>query len=327
MSNWKQATDALAAQKLLKPRVPLTVDFHMDVPWQMYKQGPFKFDKGVHYSALSTRNVRRGGPQAMFFALYLSDPMQSSLGAESIKAAIDWQIQQIVEQEEYYIVDTAEKAFNAVDRNLIPIFLGLEGGRIIRNDLKRLEYLRTKGVRYLTLTHNSNTDWADSATDHRCHGGLTGFGHKVVQKCNELDIYVDVSHASEETADNAMFVSRKPVIATHSGAKGLISHSRNLTNPQIKKIAATGGVIGVPFAAKFVGPNAMCVTDHIQYMYDLVGPLHIAIGSDFDGASMVAEARDISDWKRIVVDQLADRKYADDEIDAIAGGNILRLMN
>lgn len=339
-SNWKNATDLLSAQqageqfigpllpeqKRLKARVPLTVDFHMDVPWQMYKLGPFAFDKGVHYSKVSTQGLRRGGPQAIFCALYLSDPVQSSLSATATNAAIEWQIKTLEDQKECYIVDTTEKAFNAVDRNLIPLFLGLEGGRLLLNSLLRLEYLRSRGVRYLTLTHNANTDWADSATDHRMHGGLTDFGRKVVKECNKLGVYVDVSHASDETAEHAMFVSSKPVLATHSGCRGLVSHPRNLTDPMIKKIAATRGLIGVPFASKFVGPNAMCVADHIQYIYDLVGPQHIAIGSDMDGAAMVAEARDVSDWKRIVVDSLADRKFGDDEIDAIAGGNILRLM-
>lgn len=307
----------------------ITIDAHIDIPWIMTKKGPFE---------LSTNNLGKdsqtdfprmniGGLNGAFFALYLSDKMQDEKGYEWCRAEIGHQIARIKNQKNCEIVDRRHDAKIAVLSGLTPIFLGLEGGRLIGTDIDFLNELRASKVRYLTLTHNKNTFWADSATDEPKMYGIGKFGKKVIERCNELGIYVDVSHASDATIRAAIYLSDKPVIASHSGCRSLKDHPRNLPDDLIKAIAKTGGVIHVPFAKKFIGENWFRVADHIDHIIQLVGPNHVGIGSDLDGADMVSGVLSVADWKRTVMQGLNSMGYGDDLIARIAGENTLRLMD
>lgn len=302
------------------------VDLHVDVPWIMTKYRQFNLADGSPNSMLSLKRMKDGGLHILFCALYLSETLQDDLGPSGVNAAIDRQISWLVGNLGTSLVDSALSAEHVLTWNATPIFLGLEGGRLLNGSLARLRRLRSIGVRYLTLTHNKRTQWADSATDTPYHKGLARFGIDVVKECNELGVFVDISHASDATAEVALSISTKPVLATHSGCRDLNPHPRNLPDHLIKEIAKKGGLIGVPFARKFTGNKWTSVAEHIDHIVQLVGPSYVGIGSDMDGAEMAEGIVDASDWKKVVIDEMYRRGYPDPDIIDIAGRNVLRLM-
>jgi membrane dipeptidase len=130
--------------------------------------------------------------------------------------------------------------------------MGMEGGHMINNSLPVLRTYAQLGVRYLTLTHSVNTDWADSSGDSPKHNGLTDFGKDVVRELNRLGVIVDISHVSDKTFWDAIEVSRAPMIASHSSCRALTGHSRNMTDEMIKALAAKGGVIQINYLDAFI---------------------------------------------------------------------------
>lgn len=307
----------------------ITIDAHIDVPWKFVKFGPFNLhiDHGGGGSfPLDTDypRMKTGGLDAAFFALYLSDQMQDRLGDHRSYQAVQAQIDWLARQDSTVIVQTPEFACVCLERSFHPIFLGLEGGRLIHENLENLREYARKGVRYLTLTHNKNTSWADSATDTPHLRGLSEFGREVVRECENLGVLVDVSHASDYVFWAVANIARKPFIATHSACRKLCEHPRNLTNTQIRELARRGGVIHIPFASRFLGDHS--VTDHIQHVVDLVGPEFVGIGSDLDGALLQPGIRGVQDWAEIVSYPLIRRGFSSGDIRLIRGGNTARLF-
>ena len=311
----------------------MTLDCHIDTPWQFTKQGwkkprgsTFTFDlRQRQASAVDFPRMKEGGLDAAVFALYISDTMQDDLGSYDAWEAILAQISWLHLQPGCSLVADRAAAEVAARNGDVPIFLGLEGGRLIGDTLSKLAVLALCGVRYLTVTHNRNTAWADSATDAPHNGCITAFGKQVVTEAERLGIIMDVSHGSDETALSIINMSTKPVIASHSGCRALVDHPRNLSDVLIQAIAQTGGVIHIPFARRFIGPSALGVIDHIHYVAQLVGVEHVGIGSDLDGAAMADGLEDVSCWSRIR-DGLSDAGYGEDSIDLITGGNTLRVL-
>ncbi len=134
----------------------------------------------------------------------------------------------------------------------IACLIGIEGGHQINNSLAMLRQMYAAGARYMTLTHSSNTDWADSATDNPAHHGLTPFGAEVVREMNRLGMLVDLSHVSEETMKAAIAVSAAPVIFSHSSARALVDHPRNVSDDVLRLVARNGGIVMVNFAPAYV---------------------------------------------------------------------------
>jgi len=133
--------------------------------------------------------------------------------------------------------------------------LGLEGGHAIENSLGTLRVYYDLGARYMTLTHNVTTRWADAALDSAKHGGLNEFGKEVVREMNRLGMLVDLSHVSPGTMSDALDVTEAPVIFSHSGARGLVDHKRNVPDSILRRVPANGGVVMVPFVTSFVSPE------------------------------------------------------------------------
>ncbi len=293
----------------------MTLDFHLDVPHKWHKHGPYDLhNRKMEFTDVDVDfpRMKEGSLDGGFFALYLSDATQDKLGDYESTEAI-WR--QII-------------AINSCNLgNDDPeIFLGLEGGRLIHENLHQLGMYARAGVKYLTITHNKNTSWADSATDKVNIDGITAFGVEVVRECEKLGVLVDISHASDQAAIDILTASTRPVVATHSGCYALLEHPRNLRDYLIKMIASSGGVIGVPFARRFVGTKDGIIR-HIDHICQLTGSCrHAAIGSDLDGAWMVDEVDGVQNWGAVVLDGLWDADYSDGDIDLIAGGNIMRLI-
>jgi len=291
----------------------------------------FYLREGHEQSLFTIDAAHEGGLKAAIFALYLSDVWQDAHTEAEAFEELRIQRNRLINgfrvlfpnpNHNFNLEHFLQDVNDAPD--WFPVLLGLEGGRLIHNSLDRLKTYAEWGIRYLTLTHNRNTNWADSATDFEHIGGLSGFGRDVIKKCNELNILVDVSHASDHTAYDAIDISTKPVIASHSGVRSLVKQPRNLSDSLIKRIAQTGGIICVPFAKRFMGHYK--VSDHINYIVDLVGVNHVGIGSDIDGAVLIPGFTSITQWKDTIVPDLMGAGWSQVDIDKILGGNLLRVL-
>lgn len=296
----------------------------------MHKLGYFKLNENNEgrLSQVDFPRMKLGGLQSAVFALYLSDHAQDQLGWDESLNHICRQLAFLERQHGIAIVDTPETALDAVRVDMVPVFLGLEGGRLLNNQVTMLDRYRKLGVRYLTVTHNKNTDWADSATDTPKHNGLTHLGRVMVCRANHVGILMDVSHGSEQTAWQVLAECSLPPIASHSGCKELRNNPRNLTDDLIKAIAHKKGVVCIPFAKRFVGPTWRSVLDHVDHVVQTTGDTKfVGIGSDLDGADLAFGIDDVSDWKKVVLDECADRGFSNDCIAQIAGGNLLRVLS
>ena len=209
--------------------------------------------------------------------------------------------------------------------------IGLEGAEALGRDLAVLRALHELGLRVLGLTWNERNALADGAGEAQAGGGLTRFGREVVAECNRLGIVLDASHLCERSFWDLLECSSQPVIASHSNVFRLCAHERNLRDPQIRALAAAGGVMGCNFYAAFLDAaparaDVGRVCDHIDAVCALVGPRHMGLGSDFDGIDQTP--RGLEDWGRMqaVAEELLRRGYTEDAVRLILGGNFLRLF-
>lgn len=304
----------------------LTFDAHIDVPWQFTKQGVYNlWERGK--GAVDFPRMEKGGLASACFALYLSDPMQDRLGPEASLKVIYDQITCVRDQSACRIVENINGATTAFVQNTVPIWFGLEGGRLLHNEERNLRKLRDQKVRYLTLCHNRNTDWCNSATDIPLHSkGLGPLARPIIKTCNELGIFLDVSHAHDSAIGEAWAISHKPIIATHSASRHLVDLPRNLNDTFAKMIMSGGGIIGVPFAKRFLGKYT--VAEHIDHFAQLISsPKHVGIGSDLDGAEMCDACPDASHWYDAFADDLSLLDWTDDAIADVAGNNFMRILD
>lgn len=230
----------------------IVVDTHDDTT-QRFLDG--KFDLGVSHSdgSIDIPRMKQGGLGAIFFSIWMDGKIT---GPEAVKRALD-QIDAVREQvrmhpKEIVLVTTAEGVREAHRQGKIAALMGVEGGHMIDNDLGVLRAYAALGVRYMTLTHMVNTDWADSSTDKPAHNGLTDFGKQVVAEMNRLSVMVDISHVSDKTFYDALAISKAPLIASHSSCRALCDAPRNMTDDMMRALAAKGGVIQINYHIGFL---------------------------------------------------------------------------
>ncbi|MGW1593323.1 dipeptidase [Streptomyces sp. NPDC002343] len=233
------------------------VDGHNDLPWALREQVRYDLDAldiaGDRRDRLHTDlpRLRAGGVGAQYWSVYV--PAEQP---EPVAATLE-QIDCVHRMLERYPADLAP-ARTAADLEAaradgrIASLMGAEGGHSIANSLGTLRALYALGVRYMTLTHNSNVDWADSATDEPRAGGLTAFGREVVREMNRLGMLVDLSHVAATTMRDALDASAAPVIFSHSSARAVCDHPRNIPDDVLERLPANGGVAMVTFVPKFV---------------------------------------------------------------------------
>ena len=209
--------------------------------------------------------------------------------------------------------------------------LAVEGGHAIENDLEKLKELYHKGMRCFTITWNNSTDWAASAQNPQsATKGLSDFGKQVIRTLDSLGVIIDVSHTGIKTIQDILSITKNPIIASHSGARALRDHYRNLYDNQIVAIANTGGVIGVVFYPSFLSPSRHAdietVKAHIDHIVHLVGIDHVALGSDFDGISSTPVGlEDVSQLPHLTM-ALLKHGYSNAEVKKILGENFLRVF-
>lgn len=245
------------------------IDGHNDLPWALRKDGFYDFDK-VDIAASQPQlhtdlaRLRAGGVRGQFWSVFVPSeevtdlPTTGDFFADTCEQ-ID-AVHRMVERypEDLQLVTTADQLDSLLAKESGPIasMMGAEGGHSIDDSLGALRSLHRLGVRYLTLTHNDNNNWADSATDEPRHDGLSDFGKQVVAEMNRIGMMVDLSHVAPSTMRDALEVSRAPVIFSHSSAYAVNDHPRNVPDDVLTGLAAGGGICMVTFVTPFVSPAA-----------------------------------------------------------------------
>jgi membrane dipeptidase len=230
----------------------IVVDTHADTT-QRLMDGDFDLAARDPKGSVDIPRLKEGGIDAIFFSIWVPSKVT---GPVAVKHATE-QIQAVREQVRKHSNDLALATSAAAVReirkqNKIAVLLGVEGGHMINSDLSVLRKYFASGVRYMTLTHSGNAEWADSSTARPAHNGLSAFGKEVIGEMNRLGMMVDVSHVSDKTFRDVISVSKAPVIASHSGCRTVCDHPRNMSDAMIRELAAKGGVIQINFHVGFL---------------------------------------------------------------------------
>ena len=239
----------------------ILVDGHNDLPWAVRSDKQAKGDvalydlRGKVSGHTDIERLRRGGLGAQFWSVYIPGELPGGFARTQLEQ-IDIARQIIARYPETFRLAGTVAEIRAAHRNgRIASLLGIEGGHAIENSLGALRAYYDLGVRYMTLTHNVHTDWADSAALPPKHDGLTAFGEQVVLEMNRLGMLVDLSHTADATMDDALRVSKAPVIFSHSSARALCDTPRNVPDAILRRVAQNGGVVMVTFVAGFIDPE------------------------------------------------------------------------
>lgn len=315
----------------------ITIDTHGDTPMLMEQaETTYDFTVRAERALVDLPKMQDGGLHASFMVAYVPQGVCDEKGhaaafdlANRTLDALERSIN--ATQDKVVLCATAEEIRQAFRNGKKAIIRGLENAYPLAQDLSRITHFAQRGVRYITLCHNGDNEVCDSAARSQGrHGGLSAFGREVVKEMNRLGILIDVSHCGSSTVRDVVALSTTPIIASHSSCRALCDHPRNLTDDEIRAIAATGGVVQLCMYSGFVLKNGKDATvlnfvDHICHAMNLVGADHIGIGTDFDGDGEVIGCRDASTVIRITM-ELIRRGVNEVDLRKIWGGNILRLL-
>ena len=230
----------------------IILDTHDDTTQRFFSKD-FSLGKRNPDGHIDIPRMREGGMNGIFFSIWIDGRI---MGAPAVQKALD-QIDAVHENVRKFSSDlvfarTAEQVRRAHAQGKIAALMGVEGGHMIGNDIRIVRVFADLGVRYMTLTHFYNDEWADSSTDKPTHNGLTDFGKDVVREMNRQGMMVDISHVSDKTFYDALEVSRAPLIASHSSCRMLCNHPRDMSDDMIKALAAKGGVIQINYEMTFI---------------------------------------------------------------------------
>jgi len=357
-----------AAEQLLR-RVPL-IDGHNDLAWAVRANESLSVaDLDRLQPSLQTDLVRlqKGRVGGQLWSVYVPCRFK---GSDAVTVTFE-QIEFVHRMIERYpsrlsLATSAAQVEDAFATGRVASLLGAEGGHCIGDSLEILRAFYRLGVRYLTLTHNENTSWAESATDVSI-GGLGRFGYEVISEMNLLGMLVDLAHTSRSTALAGIETSRAPVVITHSSCRGVVDHPRNVDDETMRALADAGGVLMLTFVPSFISaecadwdadlrqkavsrgmdprnldvmrelakeqqlprPKATLfhVIDHLEYAREMMGVESIGLGGDYDGMSEVPVGlEDVSCYPALFA-ALLERGWSVTDCAKLAGGNILRVMH
>jgi len=341
-------------------RVPL-IDGHNDLAWTVreFKGGPgdvAAYDlRTARAGHTDLPRLRAGRVGAQFWSVYVP-------GDRAAEGFVRVQLEQIDlarriiarYPEAMTLVFGADEIDHAFRDGKIASLLGAEGGHTIVDSLAVLRSYYALGVRYMTLTHNVHTRWADCAALPGRHGGLTRFGEEVVREMNRLGMLVDLSHVADATMDDALRVSAAPVIFSHSSARALTDVPRNVPDEILRRVTSNGGIVMVTFLPAYVSQEAADdrelrrqakgkrapgiaarpppratlaqVADHVEHIRRVAGVDHVGIGGDFDGMSAAPVGlEDVAKYPQLFA-ELVRRGWTDAELEKLAGNNLLRVL-
>lgn len=338
----------------------LTLDTHCDTP-MFFPQG-VQFDRRDPRILVDLHKMTEGRQDAVTMVAYLPQPKigetfsskidlkgirdhnpellarYPGLGEETPRInptqyadLIFDKIESIVQKNSRYlsIARTPADLYNDKRNGRKSIMLGIENGLAIERELANLKHFAQRGVVYITLCHNGDNDICDSARGCNTHDGVSSFGEKVIREMNDLGIMVDLSHGGEKSFYDALDISRVPIVCSHSNCKVLCDVPRNLTDDQLRALAAKGGVAHTTLYGGFLRKDGeasvLDAVDHLEHAIRIMGIDHVGIGTDFDGDGGVRGMADSSELINFTI-RLLRRKYSERDIEKIWGGNWLRVM-
>ena len=340
--------------KQLHDRI-LTLDTHCDTP-MFFPQG-VRFDQRDPRILYDLHKMTDGRQDAVIMAAYLPQPQLGEQFSQKVDIAgiqkynpqllspnslqltptqyadlIFDKLEQIVDENSDYIsiARTPADLYEDKRKGRKSIMFGIENGLALNHDLANVRHFAQRGVVYITLCHNGDNDICDSNRGASMHNGVSEFGEKVILRMNDEGIMVDLSHASEKSFYDALDISRTPIVCSHSNCRALCDVPRNLTDDQLRALAAKGGVAHTTFYHGFLRkdtPEAtiLDVVAHLEHAIDIMGIDHVGVGTDFDGDGTVRGCKDASELINFTL-QLLRRRYSEQDIEQIWGGNWLRVM-
>lgn len=310
----------------------LTLDSHCDTP--MFFDQQIDFASRDSKILVDLHKMTEGHLDVTIMVAYLK---QLGLDDEALLAAtakadrILDEIEAMVAKSHQYvnIAYTPNDLYRLKAEGKKAIMLGIENGYAIGNDLSNVERFRKRGVVYMTLCHNGNNQLCGSARFNEEGLGVNAFGEQVIKEMNRVGMMVDISHAGEQTFYDALEISQKPIVASHSSARALCNHPRNLTDDQLKALAKKGGVAQVTLYSGFLKEEGTATIidaiNHLNHMVNIMGIEHVGIGTDFDGDGGIigcASASELINFTRCLLKE----RYNEEDIRRIWGGNFLRVM-
>lgn len=305
----------------------LTLDTHCDTP-MLFPQG-IHFDQRDPRILVDLHKMTEGRLDATIMVAYLPQPTEQP---KAYADAIFDQIEAITKQNSDYvrIARTPEELWANKRAGIKSIMLGIENGIALDGQLENLQHFAERGIVYMTLCHNGDNDICDSASrSQNTWGGVSPFGEQVIREMNRLGILVDMSHAGEKSFYDTLDISSKPIVCSHSSARALCDHPRNLTDDQMRALAAKGGVAQTTIYHGFLRQDSeaciLDVMDHLEHAIQVMGIDHVGLGTDFDGDGGVRGLADASELI-LFTKQLLRRRYSEEDIQKIWGGNFLRVM-
>lgn len=318
----------------------LTLDTHCDTP-MFFPQG-IHFDRRDPRILVDLHKMDEGRQDAVIMAAYLPQSKPGEAFADKVtprfdspKAYADYifdTLEGIVNENIPYlgIAETPADLYENKRIGRHSIMFGIENGLAIEHDPANVEHFARRGVVYITLCHNGDNDICDSARGAGTHGGVSAFGAEVIGEMNRCGVMVDMSHASEKSFYDALDISSQPIVCSHSNCKALCDVPRNLTDDQLRALAAKGGVAHITLYHGFLRNDEQEATvldaiAHLEHAIDIMGVEHVGIGTDFDGDGGVRGLADSSEMLSFTL-QLLRRRYSERDIAAIWGGNWLRVM-
>ncbi|MBQ1669702.1 MAG: membrane dipeptidase [Prevotella sp.] len=317
----------------------LTLDTHCDTP-MFFPQG-IHFDHRDSKILVDLHKMNEGRQDATIMVAYLPQPKIgetfSSLVDFDVPGPLEYadlifdKIEEITEANRKYIsiARTPGDLYEDKRNGRKSIMLGIENGIALNGQLQNLQHFVQRGVVYITLCHNGDNDICDSARGCNTHGGVSRFGEQVIREMNRLGIMVDMSHAAEKSFYDALEISSMPIVCSHSSSRALCDHPRNLTDDQMRALAAKGGVAQTTLYSGFLKKEGEATIidaiEHLEHAIKIMGIDHVGLGTDFDGDGGVKGLADSSELINFTR-QLLARRYSERDIQKIWGGNFLRVM-
>ena len=317
----------------------LTLDTHCDTP-MFFPQG-IHFEQRDHRILVDLHKMTEGRQDATIMAAYLPQPKMG----ETFSSKVDFDVQgptayadlifdkieKIVSENADYIAlaRTPGDLYENKRHGRKSVMLGIENGLALGGELKNVQHFADRGVVYITLCHNGDNDLCDSCRGCNTHEGISRFGEQVIREMNRLGVMVDLSHAGDKSFYDALDISQTPIVCTHSSCRALCDHPRNLTDDQMRRLAAAGGVMQVTlyngFLVKDGEATILDAIAHLEHAIGVMGIDHVGLGTDFDGDGGIRGLRDSSELINFTR-QLLSRRYSERDIQKIWGGNFLRVM-
>jgi membrane dipeptidase len=245
--------DAVSARaKQLHDRA-IVIDSHDDTTQRLLSDKTYDISKRQKNGNIDIPRMREGGLDALFFSIWVPSDVTGVKAVNTANALIASVHKAVAAHpNDLVLATTAAEVRRAASERKIAALMGMEGGHMINDDLGQLRKYAALGVRYLTLTHFKNNNWADSSTDKPAHNGLTPFGKDVVRELNKLGMMVDISHVADKTFYDALAITKAPVIASHSSCRAIAHHPRNMTDDMLRALAKNGGVVMINYEVSFL---------------------------------------------------------------------------